>query len=70
MKRFEVYTNEDEEKYPKIDKNNLVNEMGVCANCKEQDLEYGAIQLEGEEWYSMEFTGHNVYDENGELIEL
>ena len=70
MKRFEVYTNEDEEKYPKIDKNNLVNKMGVCANCKEQDLEYGAIQLEGEEWYSMEFIGHNVYDESGELIEL
>ena len=67
MKRFEVYTNEDEEKYPKIDKNNLVNKMGVCANCKEQDLEYGAIQLEG---YSMEFIGHNVINENGELIQL
>ena len=86
MKRFEVYTNEDEEKYPKIDKNNLVNKMGVCANCKEQDLEYGTIQLEGEsayfpykcnncglegeEWYSMEFTGHNIYNENGDCIEL
>ena len=50
------------------------------------ECEYGAIQLEGEsayfpykcnncglegeEWYSMEFIGHNVYDESGELIEL
>lgn len=47
MKRVGVYTSEDEKKYPKIDKDNLVNSMGVCANCKEQNLEYGAIQLEG-----------------------
>ena len=25
---------------------------------------------EGEEWYKLDFQGHNVYDENGELIEL
>ena len=31
-----------------------------CLECKQ----------EGEEWYSMEFIGHNVYDESGELIEL
>lgn len=63
------------------------NEMGYCPKCKEQNLEYGAIELEGdygayfpykcnncglegEEWYSMEFVGHNIYDENGEVIEL
>ena len=74
------------EKYPKIDENKLVNEVGVCANCKGQDLEYGSIELvenhcyfpyecnncglKGEEWYSMQFIGHNVYNENGDLIEL
>lgn len=26
--------------------------------------------LQGGEWYKMEFAGHNIYDENGELIEL
>lgn len=26
--------------------------------------------LQGEEWYKLEFQGHNIYDENGELIEL
>lgn len=86
LKEWSDKMENNEEKYPKIDENNLENSMGVCPYCKEQDLEYGAIQLEGEcayfpykcnncglegeEWYSMEFTGHNVYDENGELIEL
>ena len=81
-----LYTDEEERNYPKIDIKDLKNNMGVCPHCKEQDLEYGSIQLEGEnayfpykcnncglegeEWYSMEFVGHNVYDENGELIEL
>ena len=31
-----------------------------CKNCG----------LEGEEWYSMQFTGHNIYNENGDCIEL
>lgn len=78
--------NEEVKKYPKIDINELENSMGVCPYCKEQNLDYGAIQLEGEmayfpykcyncglegeEWYSMEFTGHNVYNEDSELIEL
>lgn len=75
-----------ENNYPKIKKENLINKMGICPNCKEKNLNYGAVQfenvfayfpykcnncgLEGEEWYSMEFAGHNVYDENGEEIEL
>ncbi len=31
-----------------------------CKDCGQQ----------GEEWYRLEFQGHNVYDENGEMIEL
>lgn len=62
------------------------NEQGVCPKCGSHNLEYDVISIEceacfypytcndcgqeGEEWYSMEFTGHNVYDENGEIIEL
>lgn len=81
-----IYTDEEERNYPTIKKENLKNSVGVCPNCKENSLDYGSIQLEGEcaffpykcencglegeEWYSMEFIGHNVYDENGELIEL
>lgn len=26
--------------------------------------------LQGEEWYRMDFQGHNVYDEEGNIIEL
>lgn len=26
--------------------------------------------MEGEEWYKLEFQGHNIYTEEGELIEL
>ena len=26
--------------------------------------------LQGEEWYKLEFQGHNVYDEEGNIIEL
>lgn len=66
--------------------NDYINEMGVCPNCKEKSLNYGSIELEGEstyfpyqckecglegeEWYSMEFTGHTIYDEDGECVEL
>ena len=65
-----LYTDEEERNYPKIDIKDLKNSMGVCPHCKEQELEYGSIQLEGEEWYSMEFIGHNVYDKEGNLIEV
>lgn len=77
---------EEDRNYPKIDIKDLKNSMGVCPHCKEQELEYGSIQLEGEnayfpykccncglegeEWYYMEFTGHNVYDKEGNLIEV
>lgn len=62
------------------------NKCGVCPKCGKEDLEYGSIKLEGnmcyfpyeckscglegEEWYSMQFTGHNIYNENGDCIEL
>lgn len=62
------------------------NECGVCPKCGKEDLEYGSIELEdnmcyfpyeckscglkGEEWYSMQFSGHNIYNENGDCIEL
>lgn len=62
------------------------NEQGKCPKCRSDNLEYGAISLEGdmayypytckdcgqqgEEWYKLEFAGHNVYDEDGEIIEL
>lgn len=31
-----------------------------CLNCNH----------EGEEWYYLEFVGHNVFDENGNCIEI
>lgn len=67
-------------------KEELTNKQGVCPRCGEIIDNYGAIEfegdmcyfpwhcnkcgLEGEEWYSLEFTGHNIFDENGEEIEL
>lgn len=57
------------------------NKMGYCPKCNENNLEYQSIRLEGEmayfpyickncgqegeEWYSMEFAGHNIIDEEG-----
>lgn len=63
------------------------NQSGVCPICGCEVLDYGAIQLEGEqayfkwqcsqcktegeEWYSMSFIGHNVYDkENDNWVEI
>lgn len=62
------------------------NEPGVCPKCGSHDLEYDVINVEceaayypytcndcgqeGEEWYSMEFTGHNIITKSGEVIEL
>lgn len=61
------------------------NEQGTCPKCGGNNLDYGTLELEGdmayypytcndcgqegEEWYSMRFDGHNIY--NGEdWIEL
>lgn len=62
------------------------NNQGICPFCGESNLEYGAVEFEGEmcyfpwqcleckhegeEWYSMEFIGHNVINENGDNIEI
>lgn len=61
-------------KYKKI-------EEGVCPVCGDDDLDYGAIEVEGnmiyypwtcnacgttgEEWYELHFTGHNVNTKDG-----
>ena len=74
-------------KYPKINRKEMVNKMGVCPHCKQHALNYDAIifegdscayfpyrckncGLEGEEWYHLEFSGHNIYDSEGNVFEL
>lgn len=57
------------------------NEVGTCPHCGSDDLVYESMvyegdslyypfkcqecDLEGEEWYSLEFQGHNVKTING-----
>ena len=69
-----------------MNKENYTNEQGRCPRCHELSLDYQAVQYtdemcyypykcekcgqEGEEWYRLDFQGHNVYDENGDMIEL
>ena len=64
----------------------LFNEEGKCPFCGSNDLDYGVMEPEddmvyypwtcsdcgkhGEEWYSMRFTGHNVEDENGDMVDV
>lgn len=59
------------------------NEMGHCPYCYSNYLDYGSVEFEdnmcyfpwqcygcgrtGEEWYSMEFAGHNVNTEDGNI---
>lgn len=61
------------------------NWLGRCPFCDCENLDYKSIRLEGdccyfpwvcgtcgnrgEEWYNLDFTGHNVYVGN-ELIEI
>lgn len=61
------------------------NEQGTCPKCN-GSLDYESARFEdtmvyfpwtcedcgvqGEEWYSLDFQGHNVYDEEGNIIEL
>ena len=67
-------------------KEDYKNEQDRCPKCGSYDLDYQAIKYgdgmcyypykckkcgqEGEEWYSMEFAGHNVITEDGDIIEL
>ena len=64
----------------------LSNEKEKCCVCNGNHLDYEAINLEGDmayfkwkcndcgakgaEWYEMKFAGHNVENENGDLIEI
>lgn len=61
------------------------NNQGVCPCCGDENLEYGVAQFEGEsmyfpwecqscketgeEWYSLDFIGHNVNTDDG-IIEI
>ena len=69
-----------------MEKDNYTNEQGICPKCGEISLDYQAIKYtdemcyypykcekcgqQGEEWYRMEFNGHNVITEDGDVIEL
>ena len=62
------------------------NEQGICPRCKGWNLNYMSQETaddqiyyyyecedcgqKGEEWYKLEFVGHNVIKEDGEVIEL
>lgn len=62
------------------------NKQRTCPFCGEEKLYYGEVHFEremcyfpwqcldceheGEEWYSMEFIGHDIIDENGDIIEI
>lgn len=66
-------------------KEDYTNEQGLCPKCKSGNLNYGVAEFEGdmlyypytcddcgqqgEEWYSLEFSGHNVITDD-EIIEL
>ena len=69
-----------------MDKGGYINRQGICPKCGEISLDYDAIRYtdemcyypykcencrqEGEEWYRLEFNGHNVITEDGDIIEL
>ena len=69
-----------------MNKEDYMNKQGYCPKCGEFDLDYQAIKYtdemcyypykckhcgqEGEEWYRLEFQGHNVITEDGDYIEL
>lgn len=69
-----------------MDKEDYTNRQGECPKCHGYNLDYEPIDFsdnsvffrykcgdcgqEGEEWYSLEFQGHNVYTEDGDKIEL
>lgn len=64
----------------------ISNEMGSCPICNGCDLDYGCADFvddmvyytwtcvdcraEGEEWYKLDFAGHNVIMENGDCVEI
>ena len=64
----------------------IINNQGICPVCGQMIDNYESIQFEGdmayfpwhcdkcgtdgEEWYSLEFAGHNYYDKEGNKIIL
>lgn len=69
-----------------MNKEKYMNECGNCPKCHKNDLNYGTAEfedncmcfpwvcpnckLEGSEWYSLEFIGHNIINEDGKEITL
>ena len=69
-----------------MNKEDYMNKQGYCPKCGGFTLDYQAIRYtdelcyypykckdcgqEGEEWYRLEFQGHNVITEDGDVIEL
>lgn len=62
------------------------NKQGQCPYCNGKNLDYEPLGVEdslivynytcrdclkfGQEWYELKFIGHNVFDENNNLIML
>lgn len=69
-----------------MNKDGYQNRQGECPKCGSLNLDYQAIKYEGEmcyypykcedcgqegeEWYRLEFNGHNVITDDGDIIEL
>lgn len=69
-----------------MNKEDYKNEQGICPKCGGDRLNYQPIRCTddmcfyaykckkcgqcGEEWYRLEFVGHNVITEDGDVIEL
>lgn len=67
-------------------KEDYYNQQGRCPKCGECTLDYQSAEYlddicyykyicekcgqEGEEWYRLDFQGHNIYTEDGDMIEL
>lgn len=69
-----------------INKGDYMNRQGECPKCGGYQLDYQPLKYaddmcyypykckecgqEGEEWYRLEFQGHNVITEDGDYVEL
>lgn len=69
-----------------MNKEDYMNEQGYCPKCHGYNLDYQPVEFEdtmvvfpykckdcgqeGEEWYNLEFAGHNIYKDNGEMLQL
>ena len=73
-------------KEKEMDKKDYMNVQGRCPKCHGYNLDYQPIDYaddmcfyrytcddcgqQGEEWYSMQFAGHNIATEDDDWIEL